>query len=336
MSMMNRKASRLIAGVLAAAVIGLASPVYAQVGAVRGRVVDEKGAPVAEADIAFDFVGEIRRHYDGKTDKNGYFTRAGLAATGGLWTITAKKGKLTGVLRNVDIPLQAVKSLEDIVLASDEPVLGAGPGGAANAAAAAEYQKQLAELKVLSADIGTALDAKDYDTAITKLNEVIGKNAACKACYVMLGDSYLKKDDAAKAETAYKKAIELDAGLIEAYEGLVVIYNQQKKYAEATATSKKVGELRAAAGGGAEDPTSLYNQGVLLFNQNKVAEARVEFEKVIKAKPDMAEAYYYIAMAIINEGKDLPAAGRMLTEYVRLAPNGPHAAEAKAMIPDLK
>jgi tetratricopeptide (TPR) repeat protein len=149
-------------------------------------------------------------------------------------------------------------------------------------------------------------------------------------------EPYVKTNDPTQAEAAYKKAIEADPTMVEAYDGLVVVYNQQKKYDEATATSKKVAELRAAAGGGVEDPTSLYNQGVVLWNQGKVAEAKVQFEKVIKAKPDMAEAYYYVAMAIINEGKELAAAGKLLEEYVRLAPNGPHAAEAKAMIPDLK
>jgi tetratricopeptide (TPR) repeat protein len=331
------KSRNLVVGVLAAALLGLASPAYAQVGAVRGKVVDEKGTPVPDADIVFTFVGEIRVRHTGKTDKNGQFTRAGLNASGGLWTITVTKGPLTGTMRNIDIPLQAVKTLEEIVLRAPEGADGTlGAPDAASAAASAEYQKQLAELKQLSADIDSAMGAKDYDTAISKLNEVLGKNAACKACYLMLGDAYVKKEKPSDAETAYKKAVEIDPALAEGYEALVVLYNQQKRYDEATKTSAKVAELRSAAGGGVADPTSLYNQGVLLWNQGKIAESRAQFEKAIKAKPDLAEAYYYIGMAIINEGKDMAAAGKMLQEYVRLAPQGPHAAEANAMIPDLK
>jgi tetratricopeptide (TPR) repeat protein len=287
MSMMNFLKSRnLVVGVLAAALLGLASPAYAQVGAVRGKVVDEKGTPVPDADVVFTFVGEIRVRHTGKTDKNGQFTRAGLNASGGLWTITVTKGPLTGTMRNIDVPLQAVKTLEDIVLAAPE---GASPTlGAPDPAATAEYQKQLAELKQLSADIDTAFGAKDYDTAIGKLNEVLGKNASCTACYLKLGDAYLKKEKASDAETAYKKAVEIDPALAEGYEALVVLYNEQKRYDEATKTSAKVAELRAAAGGGVADPTSLYNQGVLLWNQGKIAESRVQFEKAIKAKPDLA------------------------------------------------
>src|SRR6185369_9783962 len=116
MSVMNLKGRTLVLGVLVAALIGFASPAYAQVGTVKGRVVDEKGAPVPDADLTFDFLGELRLHFTGKTDKNGQFTRAGLLASGGFWSISAKKGNLSGTMRNIDVPLQAIKNLDDIVI----------------------------------------------------------------------------------------------------------------------------------------------------------------------------------------------------------------------------
>jgi tetratricopeptide (TPR) repeat protein len=319
----------VVVGALAAVVIALATPAFAQVGGVRGKVVDEGGKPVPDADVKFDYQGELRLHFDAKTDKNGVYLRAGLLATG-VWTITVRtKDGMSGIKTNVSVPLGSVGTLTDLVVKA-----GPAPVNTANKAEVEAANKLSAELDTLSKEVNAAIDAKDYDTAITKLNEAIARVPTCKACFVWLGDSYNQKKDYAKAEDAYNKAIALDANLADAYDGLVSLYNQQKKFDEASKASAKAGQIRGASGGGT-DAVSLYNQGVVFWNQSKIAEAKDQFQKAIAAKPDMAEAHYYLGMALLNEGK-MAEARASLETYVKLAPTGPHAAEAKDMIPMLK
>ena len=63
----------------------------------------------------------------------------------------------------------------------------------------------------------------------------------------------------------------------EAYNGLANVYNAQRKFDEAAAASAKANELAAAAPGGAGgggSADSLYNQGVILWNSGKIADAK--------------------------------------------------------------
>src|SRR5262245_4659272 len=102
---MNRTfvARGFLASVLALALVAAAAPAYAQVGTLTGKVVDEEGKPVADADLNFDYVGDLNLHFTGKTNAKGEWVRAGLLVAG-RWTITAKKGNLVGRASQVAAP----------------------------------------------------------------------------------------------------------------------------------------------------------------------------------------------------------------------------------------
>jgi tetratricopeptide (TPR) repeat protein len=113
------------------------------------------------------------------------------------------------------------------------------------------------------------------------------------------------------------------------------MYNAQRKFDQAAAASKKATELSAAAGGtGGASPDVTYNQGVILFNAGKVAEAKPLFEQVIAANPNHAEAHYMLGMSQVG---DNPAeAVKAFETYLKLAPSGPNAAMAKQFVDALK
>jgi Flp pilus assembly protein TadD len=148
-----------------------------------------------------------------------------------------------------------------------------------------------------------------------------------------LAETYLKKPDLQGAEAAYLKAAEIDPKAPGPFDGLLNVYNQQKKFEQAGQMAAKASELRAATGTG--DATSSFNAGIVLTNQGKMAEARPHFERATQLDPKMAEAYYHLGMAYANEGK-MAEARKALEQYLALAPNGPNAAVAKAVLPELK
>ena len=142
----------------------------------------------------------------------------------------------------------------------------------------------------------------------------------------------MAKKDEKQAEAAWQKALELKADYPEALNALSTLYNNQKRFDEAAAMSAKAAAAGGGAGGSAD---AVFNQGIILWNQGKIAEAKAKFEEAIKANPNLADAHYQLGMALLNEGK-LPEAVGSFETYVKLAPDGQYATQAKGMIAQLK
>jgi Flp pilus assembly protein TadD len=299
----------------------MALPAAAQsTGMVRGVVKDAAGKPVEGAKVMVEAEGNNRR-FETKSDKKGEFVQIGLAP--GSYKVTAEKDKLASAPTPVNVRISPGAPLT--------LVLGAGGG------ASPEVAAKNAELKKTFEEGVTASRAGNHDEAIAKFQHAAELNASCYDCYYNIAYSQTQKKDLEKAEAAYKKAIELKADYGEAYSGLANIYNMQRKFDEAAAASAKAMELSGAGGGAASggSPDALFNQGVILWNAGKIAEAKKQFEATIAAKPDHAEAHYQLGMAYVNEN-NLTAAGAEFEKYVQLAPNGPNAATAKGILATIK
>jgi superkiller protein 3 len=197
----------------------------------------------------------------------------------------------------------------------------------------AKRNKRQQELAALFDATNAAFDAGNYDEALAKLTEIVKEVEKCGPCHAKMGDVYVKKGDLAAAEKAYLASIEIDPSQPGPYAALATIYNEQRKFDEATKMGAKATELLGASGG--TDPTALFNQGVIYWNQGKAAEAKVEWEKAIKLDPKMADAYYYLGMANLNLGK-IPEAKTSFNEYLKLAPSGQHAGTVKAILDSIK
>lgn len=302
------------------ATLAFALPASAQ-GLVQGTVLDTKGQPIEGAAITIEQEG-TNRHFDMKTDKKGGFMQIGLASAS--YKITATKDKLTA---------SDTVRVSQGRPASTRLVLGA----AAAAAPGAEAAAVTALRKVLDEAIA-ASNAGKPDEAIAGFTKAVEGNPTCFACYYNIGYNYAQKKDYASAETNYKKAIEMKADYVDAYAGLASIYNAQRKFDEAAAASAKATEFASTLGaantpaGGAD---AFYNQGVILWNGGKIADAKKSFESAIQANPNHAEAHYQLGMALVNEG-NLPGAATEFETYLKLSPDGPNAPTAKGLVAQLK
>ena len=321
--MVRRLNGRLRWLVACAAVLTLAlvSPALAQsTGMVRGVVKDATGKPVDGAKINIDAEAN-NRHFETKSDKKGEFIQIGLAP--GAYKVTAEKDKVVSAPTPVSVRIAAGAPIT--------LVLGAGGGMSPEAAAKTAALKKTFEEGV------TASRAGNHDAAIASFQAAAELNPNCFDCYYNIAFSESQKKDYDKAEAAYKKAIELKADYAEAYSGLANVYNATRKFDQAAAASAKAMELSSsgtgAAGGGNAD--AMFNQGVILWNAGKVAEAKKQFEGAIAANPNHAESHYQLGMALVNEG-NLTAAATEFETYLTLAPTGSNAPTAKGILGTLK
>ena len=323
------------ASLFAVLVLALAVPAQAQMGSVKGRVVDEAGKPVPDADVVFDFVGgDVDRQFKGKTNAKGEFIRAGLLVAGGRWriTVTTKDGK-SGRSEDLDVPTGSVFAIPDIVIKPGK----VGPAAADSKMSKEEAErinKRNAELEKRFNESKADLEAGNYDAAILKLEEVAKAIEKCGACYIRIGDAYTKKKDLPAAEKAFLTAISFDEKNPDPYSALSTIYNEQKKFDEATKMSQKAADLIAASGG-AVDPVAVYNQGVILWNQGKGPEAAAAFQRAVTANPKNPDAQYMLGLTLFSSGKPAEAKAP-LQEYLKLAPTGTNAEAAKQLLAAIK
>ena len=313
-----------------AAVLSLAfasSALAQSTGMIRGVVKDTAGKPVEGAKVNID-ADANNRHFDTKTDKKGEFLQIGLAP--GAYKVTAEKDKVP-----------SPPSMVTVRISGGNPITLVLGGGAAGGGVSPEAAAKTAALKKSFEEGVTASRAGNHDAAIASFQAAAEINPNCFDCYYNIAFSESQKKDYDKAEAAYKKAIELKADYAEAYSGLANVYNATRKFDEAATASAKAMELSgagaAAGGAGGGNADAMFNQGVILWNAGKVAEAKKQFEGAVAANPNHAEAHFQLGMTLVNEGTPaaLASAATEFETYLKLAPAGPSAATAKAVLGSL-
>ena len=360
------RVKNIVLGLAAVVLVGLAAtPAHAQFGAAKGRVFDDKAA-VNDAEVTLVYLEDKNikplstltandRSVGGSKGGGGgsFGGGAGWWNQGGLrpgkWSVTARKGNLVGTAKYpVVVSPGEVTMAVDITLKFDPTAVPPPPKPAgANVtltgdidpakASQAEIDKKnerLAALSQMFTDANAAIAAGNFDLAVEKMNAAKKEVEKCAPCETTMGNIHLKKGEMDLAEASYKASIDIDPKQAAPYASLATIYNQQGKLDEAAKMSQKAGEIQAAAGGVVNAET-LYNQGVILWNQGKGAEAQPLFEKATQLDPKMAEAFYLLGMTLVNQNK-LADAKKPFNEYLKLAPKGPNADTVKAILATIK
>ena len=87
--------------------------------------------------------------------------------------------------------------------------------------------------QVLLEEAQKAIDAQDWETAISKLEEVLRSTPNSAKAHFLLGNVYAQQDQFTKAEEHFNKALELDPKYVDARSNLGVVYYRQGKLQEA-------------------------------------------------------------------------------------------------------
>ncbi len=315
---MVRHPGRVMLAIVAA--LAFSIPAAAQMGGmVKGRVLDDKGQPVEGASVTIT-ANDTARKFETKSNRRGEYLQIGLSS--GAYSVVASKDKLVSPTQRATVRAGSPAEVDLII-------------GVNAAAASADAAARGAALTKAFDDAIAAQKAGNYDAAIEQFNNGIAINPNCFSCFNGIGRSYVMKKDYGKAEEAFKKSMELRPNDAEVYSEMANMYNAQRKFDDAAAMSKKASEIAGTAAGGAGgNPDVLYNQGVILFNGGKPAEAKPIFEQVLQANPSHAEAHYMLGMTMVGDNPS--AAVTEFESYLKLAPSGPNAAMAKQFVDALK
>ncbi len=300
----------LVTAGLLAGVCLAASPSFAQTGAARGRVLDDKGQPVADAVVVIEFQGGMTRRLETKTNKKGEFTQVGLHP--GVYRATASKEGYQPSYAEQKVTLADSTYFPDIKLA----VKGAG-------AAREELGSSFKKAAELTA-------AGQWDEAEAAFKEIIAKSPSVPEVHYNLGYIASQKKDFAAAEAGYLKAVELRPTYGEAYVALAKVYQDQGK-------PDKAAEIMAKAAQTAPDDAKVqFNLGVFYLNSGKSAEAAQALEKSATLDPTNPEPYYHLGTIAIGQNKSAEAVAH-LEKYLAMNPqNQQNVTTAQGLLQYLK
>jgi len=317
----------LMLAIAAIVAVVMVSPGFAQsTGMCKGKVVDGKGQPIDKAKVTIEFKEGITRKYEVQTNKKGEFIQIGLPP--GQYVVTAEKDKLSqsfdarvrlgdaAEVNFVLVPGAAGASKEEaaknaaIKSLFDQGVTASKAGD--HDGAIAKFNEAVAMLPDCYDcyyNIGYAFtQKKEYDKAEAAFTKAIELKADYVEAYNGLATVFNAQKKFEQAQTASSKAAELAA-------------------AAAAATP---GGTTGTAG-----VDALYNQGVIAWNAGKADEAQKKFEEALKLNPDHADSHFQLGMTLVNQNKLADAVVEFET-YLKLAPEGQYAAQATAMVKTLK
>lgn len=306
--------SRLVLAVsFIAAMSGVAA---AQTGRVGGIVKDESGQPIKGATITAENPNASPSSFTATTDDKGRFSVIGLR--GGMWTFSAQapgyapeSGKLNvGTIGTPNPPLT-------FTLKKGGPPVG-GAGGIAG--------KDLqAELAAADADY----NGGKYNDAITKYRAIMTKAPALSVINLQIAAAYRNKKEYDNAITAYNDLLKADP-------------NNEKAIVGVGMTNLEKGDLKAAEetlGKAAASPTAsrevFYNLGEVKFAQGQADEAATWYQKAADADKTWGKPLFKLGLVALNKG-DKDTTVKMMEKVIEVDPTSPDAAQAKAIIEQLK
>ena len=344
---------------LSAALLVSAASMHAQApapGKIHGHVQDPAGTPLRGGSVILSTDNGKTAKYTFKTDDNGDYKGDDIAPA-----------TYTVIYRNPDTPpdkvvdevpevkiVAGVDTLQDFDMSRAEYIAKMTPEQrklmeevkAKNAA----VLKENSQIKNLNADLLKARqDNKDKN--YTEAESLMSRDAQAKpdaaVIWVELGAAQkgLKKyDDAA---VSLKKAIDLDAASKKpnpdiqgaAGDNLGEVLARQGKVADAQAAYDAAAKANPPGAG-----QYYQNETIVMSQLGKIDETVAAADKAIAADPNRPIPYYLKGQALINKAGVDPKTGKIVAppgcaeayqKYLELAPDGPFANDAKAVLAEM-
>jgi tetratricopeptide (TPR) repeat protein len=341
--------TRLLIAILAVAAV-FTIPASAQMAAVRGKVADAAGGPIAGAVVEFTST-DTGRKYTFKTNSKGqYFSMGVLAAA---YNVTVSKdGQVIGTVKGFPVTLSREENVLDFDNAHSSAAAESklSTDDKAKREAISKENQTIQALNNMLAAARSASQAGDYGQAIAILSQATQTDPTRDLLWAQLAEAHLNagrhaSDKAAasshfqQAAAALRKAIEIRPREGRYYNSLGEAYTRLGQ------TQDAVQQYQMAAQCDPSDAAKYqFNAGAVLTNAGRLDEANTAFDKAIAANPNYAEAYYQKAVNLLGKAQVDQKTGTMiapaevaicLNKYLELAPTGPNAEGAKALLASL-
>jgi tetratricopeptide (TPR) repeat protein len=342
----------LLAVLLLTSTTSLLAQDWKGVGRARGRVADQDGTPIADAQVSLMFKGEKGAGPVLKTDKRGEWAYIGLI-TGTFTIVVEAEGFVSseGEIRIVEYETSSKPF--DVVLRKDQVL--------------ADNKESERLLGILAAG-NQKLQAKDYAGARAAFNEVLAeaKDPAQQAqLRAAIASTFLDEGKNAEARAAFQELLPtatpeqrtvLTQQIARTYYNEKNIDASVKTLDEALAANPQdIGSLRliidilVASGreqqaepymarlpaGEKVDANAMLNIGITAYNAGDNDAALEKFRKVADAYPDNADAFYYMGLSYLAKSNNEGALTAFET-MLKLAPKHKNAEDARQFVDYLK
>jgi tetratricopeptide (TPR) repeat protein len=348
--------------------LALSTAAWAQTTAIDGDVKGLDGKALQGATVKIVRT-DVKANYKVKTDKKGHYYYGGLAI--GDYTVTlevegmdvdqVKLHTTLGDPKDVNFDMKQIQA-RNAAGGGGAPAAGGGGGAPAaepergmSAAQKAEYEAKKKEADALNKKNSAlneafnaareAQNAKNYDAAIDAFTKASELDPNQHVVWGNMADSYAaraatKTGDAASADytksaEAYQKAIVIKPDDAAYHNNYALVLAKNKKFEEAQAELTKAAQLDPPQAG-----KYYFNLGAVYVNTGQNDPAADAFRKAIELDPNYSEAYYQLGLTLFAkatttaDGKIVPppGTGEAFQKYLAIAPNGPNADSAKAML----
>ncbi|HUY81825.1 MAG TPA: tetratricopeptide repeat protein [Acidobacteriaceae bacterium] len=348
-----RKTKIWLASLLAALLIVAAAPsLLAQNTAkVHGHVNDPLDVPLVGVQVKLSTDGTTAK-YIFTTDENGDYKGAGIAPGTYYFTLFNKKGQPVDQATNIIVAAGADKE-QNFDLSRPDYIAKMNPEEkkAYEAAKKANesISKENAKIKNLNADLKTAREDnnnKNYAAAEELMTRDTALKPDASVLWVELGRAQKGLKKYPDAATSFQKAISVDAATKKP--NLDIEAAADNSLGEILADIGKVDQAQAAYDAAVKaDPknAAMYygNEAIMMDRLGKIDATVAAADKAIAANPNSPIPYYLKGKALINHatvdkaGKIVapPGCAEAYQKYIELAPNGPFANDAKAILAQL-
>jgi Tfp pilus assembly protein PilF len=312
--------------------LGFASiiPAVAQNRILSGKVTDDKGQPVVDAQIAIQGI-DFFRNLSTKTDKKGEYKYL-LGIQAGKYRIVVRKTGFQPQYKEIQ-PALGEETSVDFQLAPGQDMkfpfemTDAEKDQARQQAAQAEKRKQFSSEVKAHFDLGVQMsDQGKYAEAVEEFAKALEKDAKQPGILARQADAYSKLGKNEDALATYEKAIAINPNDAESLTNMGVVLNKLGKVPEAQEAFKKASAVPGASA------QSLYNLGATLFNAQQSDEAAEAFKKAIAIDPNFAEAYFQLGICLSSKPESMPASVEAFKKYVAIGKKPDQVDVAKQMI----
>jgi Tfp pilus assembly protein PilF len=285
---------------------------------VDGKVVNEKGEPIAKAQLVFKLKGK-----DGpttETDARGRFAYYGFA--NGDW--------------DVDVSAPGYVTFKSVIHLSEltrvppmEIKLAAMPAAPPPGPDPGVPKDTKAEIIPIIEHGNALLEQKDYAGARGEYEKALVSVPDNPIILRAIARTYYGEKKLDQAIETLKKAVDKDPADNDTILLLANLQLEKGNVEEGKALLDKVPPESI------KDPGVYLNAGIVFLNKKNPTAAWEQFDKAVKLKPEEPDGYFYRGLAALQLKKNAEAKAD-LQRYLELVPTGAQAADAKDLLKSIK